>query len=312
MKKRVLLFFVLMLCFVCIFGCNDRKSSQVVMTVNGEKITEQQYQTHLQMIKKGYEAQNGKLDNEKDAEMLNTIEDQNFEDLIMQVIVKQEARKQGIEVKKTEIDKALRDMKDSMGEQHYKEFIENLDFTNQDIRDQLALEQLYIKLQDKITADVKVKEEDIKKYYEENQEIFKEEAGLQISHILVDSKQDANNIIEKLEQGEDFSTLARQYSRCPSKDVGGDLGVFNEKSNYVPEFEQAVARLQPGEMTTEPVKTKFGYHVIKAGEMKAARTISLEEAREDIKNRLLENEKNKVFTSYLQNLRSQAKIEDKR
>ncbi len=85
---------------------------------------------------------------------------------------------------------------------------------------------------------------------------------IRASHILVDKHSKALEIISKIREGEDFAKMARDYSSCPSKKKGGDLGFFT-KGNMVPEFEQAAFSLNPGQMTNEPVKTKFGYHIIK-------------------------------------------------
>ncbi|MFW9808266.1 MAG: peptidylprolyl isomerase [Candidatus Thorarchaeota archaeon] len=82
------------------------------------------------------------------------------------------------------------------------------------------------------------------------------------SHILVDKHSQALALINKIREGEDFGKVAKQYSTCPSKKKGGDLGWFT-KGQMVPEFERAAFNLSVGAMTTEPVKTKFGYHIIK-------------------------------------------------
>jgi len=82
------------------------------------------------------------------------------------------------------------------------------------------------------------------------------------SHILVDKHSQALALISKIREGEDFAKVARDYSTCPSKKKGGDLGFFG-KGQMVPEFEKAAFNLSVGAMTTDPVKTKFGYHIIK-------------------------------------------------
>ncbi|MCF2135936.1 MAG: peptidyl-prolyl cis-trans isomerase [Candidatus Thorarchaeota archaeon] len=82
------------------------------------------------------------------------------------------------------------------------------------------------------------------------------------SHILVEKHSQALEVIRKIAEGADFKEMARQYSSCPSKKKGGDLGWFT-RGQMVPEFERAVYALNVGQMTNEPVKTKFGYHVIK-------------------------------------------------
>ena len=81
------------------------------------------------------------------------------------------------------------------------------------------------------------------------------------SHILVDTKEEALSIKQKLDKGEDFSTLAQKYSKCPSGQDGGDLGYF-ARGTMVKDFETAAFNLKPGEIS-QPVRTQFGWHLIK-------------------------------------------------
>ncbi len=82
------------------------------------------------------------------------------------------------------------------------------------------------------------------------------------SHILVDKHSKAAEIARKIAEGEDFAKMAQEHSSCPSRKKGGDLGFFG-KGQMVSEFEKATFALSVGAMTGEPVKTKFGYHIIK-------------------------------------------------
>ncbi len=81
-------------------------------------------------------------------------------------------------------------------------------------------------------------------------------------HILVEKKSLAEEIIEKINGGALFEEMAREYSTCPSKKKGGNLGEFG-RGQMVKEFEIEAFKLQKGQMTQVPVKTKFGYHIIK-------------------------------------------------
>lgn len=81
------------------------------------------------------------------------------------------------------------------------------------------------------------------------------------SHILVHDQASADKLYERIRKGESFETLARQYSTCPSKSKGGDLGWFKE-GQMVPQFENAVRRMGTGTIS-KPVRTQFGYHIIK-------------------------------------------------
>ncbi len=94
---------------------------------------------------------------------------------------------------------------------------------------------------------------------------FAHEAGMVKSvsacHILVGNEKDAQKIMERLAKGEDFAELAKRFSKCPSKSKGGNLGWFG-KGDMVPEFEQACFNGKTGDVVG-PVKTDFGYHIIK-------------------------------------------------
>lgn len=81
------------------------------------------------------------------------------------------------------------------------------------------------------------------------------------SHILVKDKSTADMLYDRLRKGESFSSLASQYSQCPSKSKGGDLGWFGE-GKMVRAFEDAVRRMSTGSLS-RPVHTQFGYHIIK-------------------------------------------------
>lgn len=85
--------------------------------------------------------------------------------------------------------------------------------------------------------------------------------SVRASHILVPSLDKANSMLADLKKGMDFGALARQHSKCPSGEQGGDLGFFS-KGEMVKEFETAAFSLKVGEVSA-PVKTEFGYHLIK-------------------------------------------------
>jgi len=81
------------------------------------------------------------------------------------------------------------------------------------------------------------------------------------SHILVSSEREASRILDDIRKGKEFSEMAKRYSSCPSGKSGGDLGFFG-KGQMVKEFEDAAFSLKDGELS-KPIKTQFGYHIIK-------------------------------------------------
>lgn len=309
MKRN--LFWLLLLAVLLVAGCAG-KNNEVVAVVNGEEITREQFDNYYNMLKKSYESESGKIDESKNKDLLKNIKDKAYEDLVLQVLIKQQAEKEGIKIDAREVKADLKAFKEQMGEKGYRDFLQRTGMTEKELLRQLTIEKMYMKLKEQVTSDVKVSDEEIKRYYEENKEMFNEPGGIRIFHILVDSKEEAEDIIDRLSKGEDFSELARKYSKCPSKEKGGDLGIVNENTNFVPAFKEAALKLNPGEIAREPVKTEFGYHIIKAGEKKASKAASLEDVKEEIRYQLLEEAKNKVFSRYLDELRGKSRIIDKR
>ena len=131
----------------------------------------------------------------------------------------------------------------------------------------------------------KVTEEDeaqIKKYYEENKNMFKIDVQVEASHILFDTKdvKKANEIREEILNGLDFAEAAKKYSKCPSGENGGNLGYFG-KGQMVPEFEKAAFSAPLG-VITEPVKTQFGYHLILVTDKTDSKIPDFEEIKEGL------------------------------
>ncbi|NJD91280.1 MAG: peptidylprolyl isomerase [Geobacter sp.] len=171
----------------------------------------------------------------------------------------------------------------------------------------------------KIAPTIKVSDDDIKKFYDENRDRLGEEPQIKASHILIGvdaaatpevkakAKEKAEAILAQLAAGKDFAEAAKTSSTCPSKEQGGDLGFFG-KGQMVPEFEQAAFALKPGEMSGV-VETQFGYHIIKVTDKKGGATPKLEELKEKIANFLKGQKTQKAVFDYVTNLKKEAKVE---
>jgi peptidyl-prolyl cis-trans isomerase C len=113
------------------------------------------------------------------------------------------------------------------------------------------------------------------------------EQEVKASHILVADEATAKKIIAELNGGADFATLAKQYSTDPGGKNGGDLGWF-KKDDMVPEFSAAAFALKPGEITQTPVHTQFGWHVIKLEEVRTAPPPTFEQARDELRQKMIQ------------------------
>jgi peptidyl-prolyl cis-trans isomerase C len=124
-------------------------------------------------------------------------------------------------------------------------------------------------------------------------------------HILVKTEDEAKSVIAELDKGADFGELAKKYSTDPSASSGGDLGYFGH-DDMVKAFTDAAFALSPGRYSKTPVKTEFGWHVIKVEDRRAGKPPSFEEAREQLSRDLA----HEIIDAKLQNLRGAAKIEE--
>jgi peptidyl-prolyl cis-trans isomerase D len=133
----------------------------------------------------------------------------------------------------------------------------------------------------KVAQGITTNEADLLNFYKEEEQRFSTEEERQSQHILVESEELANKITEQIKQGEDFAKLAIKHSKdLGSKDKGGDLGFFSI-GVMVPEFEAEVFTMKEGEVSA-PVKTDFGYHIIKLNKIKVAAVKPLEEVRDEL------------------------------
>ena len=189
------------------------------------------------------------------------------------------------------------------------ELINQYLITKQAYNEKLDLDQKVINLvkksQDKILAKYwlnnyiknETKEEKIKTFYNNYLKSFQKYKEANASHILVKNNEEARAIIKKINNKAKFSELAKTHSTGPSGKNGGNLGWFGP-GQMVKEFEQATFSLEKGEISQEPVKTKFGFHIIKLNDIRDAKPKKLDEIKQNIIDKItkisLSNLENKI------------------
>ncbi len=134
----------------------------------------------------------------------------------------------------------------------------------------------------KMFNEITISDEEVKAFYDENKGLYNRPEMVKASHILVDSEEKANDILEDITDGLSFEDAAKEFSSCPSKQEGGALGQFG-KGQMVKEFEDAAFTMRVGEISA-PIKTQFGYHIIKLTEHLPARSAEFEEVYQEVKD----------------------------
>lgn len=150
--------------------------------------------------------------------------------------------------------------------------------------------------------DVAVTEEELKAFYDQNQQQFKKGETVNAKHILTDSEETCKEILASITNGEKtFEDAAKEFSTCPSKERGGDLGEFG-KGQMVKEFEDAAFAAEIGQVVG-PVQTQFGYHLIKVEKKNEATVIEFEQIKENLRTNLLQQKQELAYNKKVAELK---------
>lgn len=324
MKKKLmslLLLALVMTCTIPVIGAEG----QIAVIVNGTEVTVAEVDQAIDLnglINTLYQVDQQflqvLLSTEAGTALLNEYRKTYLEDIIMRKLMEEEVVKKNITL--------TDEQKDEIFNEHYQYFLSQKQLTEEQFASiltmqgigsladykKLFMEQnemllLINELQNSIVNSVEVSDAEIEKYYNENKDRFTVEEQVEASHILVEDEETAKEILNKLNNGSDFAELAKEYSLDGSATRGGNLGFF-PRGRMVKPFEEAAFALQVGEIS-EPVKTDFGYHIIKVTDRQEAKTLSLEESKEDIRSTLLYQKQMETLRTYLMELRENAEVE---
>ncbi|MGM0367849.1 MAG: peptidylprolyl isomerase [Actinomycetota bacterium] len=301
---------------IALVGC-----SEAVAVVSGEKITQKQVNTYLDFVK----SQDTENVLENDEEQLEAIKANIMDSLIVITLLKQYASSNGIEVDQGKVEQKYQEVVESYtSEEALEQELEGrgieIEFFKNELRDQTLREEIY----NRVTGDIEVSEQEIKDFYEQNKEIyFKVPEKVKVSHILVqynESGQEATEADKKealdkiefikseIEEGKDFSEVAKEYSDDTlSAENGGDLGYIT-KDQMVKEFEDAAFQLEVGEVSS-PVETIYGYHILKVTDKQEEYIEKYEDAKETAKQYLLNERKSEAWEDFVYGLLDEAEIE---
>ncbi|HNQ62567.1 MAG TPA: peptidyl-prolyl cis-trans isomerase [Syntrophorhabdaceae bacterium] len=259
--------------FVLVFlvACLKKEEGKVLVTINNDKMTLQEFNKELDRIPVNMKMHVATQSGKKNY----------LDKLIVKKLLLKEAEKEKIDSD--------------------KEFQERLT----DIRDQLIIESL---LKKKITADAKITDEDVKGYYDKNKENFKREREINTRHILLKTEEEAKQVQARLNKGEDFVELAKGYSIDPNAvATGGEIG-FHPKGSLVPEYESAAFKLKKVGEKSGIVQTKFGYHIIRLEGVKPPSYVPVDEVKDFIRQKILQEKQSELLEKYIDNLKKSAKI----
>ena len=248
-------------------GAGAKKGGETLAEVNGSIITTEDFKKEVENLPPYLRPVAETQDGKK--ELLDR--------MIVRTIILQQAKKDGLD-KSPEVVAKLEELKQ-----------------------QLIVEAF---LKKRIEELAKVSDADLKKFYDENKDQFKTGEQVRVSHILVKTEAEAQNILDQLKKGANFEELAKNNSIDAARARGGDIGWFGKGS--IPEFDKAAFSMKVGEISGI-IKSKFGFHIIKLTGKRPAGIRSFDEAKELIRAKLMTEKQQEILTKLKEDLKKSAK-----
>ena len=250
--------------------------SNVIATVNGEKISREDFDRRLNVFRR------------MNQDVTTVVKMQVVDQLTKKVLLNQFVDKKDISVSKEEVQIELDKIKfflqnnPSNKDKPLEEILETQGSSLSELEEEISRALALSKY-----LETSVTEADKKSYFDANKDAFNG-ARVQASHVLIDTrsmktdaeKEEAKKVIDivkvEIDKGADFAEMAKKYSNCPSAEKGGDIGFFQRKGSIVEDFAKVAFAMQVGEIS-DPVKTQFGYHIIKVTEKEEGKEVSYED-----------------------------------
>jgi len=313
-KKCRLLLVSLALVLLTVFptACNivrvnpEVDNKTVVAKVSGKEILKEEFNKMFDIFKTQYEQQFGTevWDQEVEGRKFGDVAREKLLDMLIDEKLQMEkAAELGIAATDDEVNAEIENARKYFDtEEKFNEFLKgqgiDLEYFKKSVKKELTIN----KLVDKLTENITVTEEELKNYYDTHQDEF---MSVKASHILLDTKEEAEKMLTRVKAGENFAELAKQFSKDPSaKENSGDLDYFRH-GDMVEPFEKAAFALKPGEIS-EIVQTDFGFHIIKVEDSKRDK---FEDVKEMLKGKLLYEKKGSEYEKLLEEMRKNAEIE---
>lgn len=280
---------------------------KVLATVNGENVTQDEVNKILNRFA-------GRIEKEQ----IPLVTKQIVESLVTQKLIMQFIRDKKVEASQAEVEEELNRVRNDalanpeLQGQTLEEVLESHGGSVEDLRRDITIS---LSLEKYLEQDLN--DQKIKAYFDKNKAAY-DGSEVKASHILVNTQRmvtekelaQAKEKIKKakaeVDAGKDFAEVARQYSDCPSREQGGDLGFFERRGRMVEPFAAAAFSLKKGQIS-DPIETQFGYHIIKVTEIKKGHDIKFDEVKRNVKVDMMSESLNVL----LNELKQKAKIEIK-
>jgi len=301
LKRTIAVSMVVCMLFGLAACSKKEEPSSVKVKVNGQPITVGEYDKRLEQTMEMYETQYGSeiwnQEIEKGKTYKEYLEEKVLDTMVLEIVILEEAKKDGLEITEEKLQEEFTKYKEYFtSDDQYKKFLEDSGMTEEflleSLKKELLIEQ-FLSLKSESLEKLEPTDEELRTLYNDKKIMFNK---IKASHILVDDEKQAKEIKSKIDNGENFEELAKEFSTCPSNKEGGDLGYF-AYGDMLPEFSEAAFNMEIGQIS-DPVKSSYGYHIIKVTDIKD----SYEKIdREELKYQYKALKYNEMLDGYIEN-----------
>lgn len=314
MKNKIVISFLLVLALLAT-ACSAGGEAAVV---NGEAISMEALESEVVAFQESIASSGLSLGNSEDEEYQRILKEEVLNIMIRKILLRQELAANDIEISDVSAIEYLDSMKTTYGDEQYEAILAMNGLDEEIFIEDFSFNEALTALREIITADVSVGDDESREYFEANESSFVKGTA---SHILIqfnpaeatdEIKEQMqarfDEVMARLDAGEDFATLAIEVSEGPSAANGGNLveSFTMLNSPFVDVFTVAALGLEEGEYTKEPVESQFGYHIIRLDE----KIEDYESLRADVVLMLSETKKDEVFAEHVMLLNDKAEIEN--
>ncbi len=270
--------------------------NKVLVTVNGQPVTDRDLRQETAFLQVG-----------ESTPLSNITKEDVLDRLINDQLILQEAKKLGLTIQEDQFKTYAEDFWKSYTPGSKKKILRTngltMDTWEALVKKRMLIEQTITRV---VEDRVHVGEDEVEGYYWTNLLEFYRPVRVHARQIVVETEAQAKTLKKQLDEGENFQALARQYSRGPEKDQGGDLGWVG--ADDLPQaFTKVLLKMKEHEISN-PIATNYGYHIFTVDKRERGGRISLDEAKKEIKEKIKLNKTDQVFQSWLGEIRAQANI----
>ncbi len=316
--KRI---FLILMAFLLLGWATDSGAkvvNRIVAVVNDDVIT------YFELEQESQDAVSRALARNQNADTKQVVYDtkrQVLEQMVNMKLAQAEIKRLGIKVSEEEIDKAIERLKrdNAFTQEQLVARLEQEGSSLKELRERFRADIERARLLDKeVRSRIVVPDDDIKKYYEENQEQFTGKNRVRLKNILIpvanndsaetlqERKALAEQLYGKLREGASFDTIAKTYSKGPNASSGGDLGYINY-NDLAPFLKDAIADLQPGQ-SSEVIETPYGFQIIQLAEKETMGVKPFDQVKDEIRDVLYRKQINQRYEAWVDSLREKAYI----